>query len=285
MKQLLLIDDAPSTHLFMQSIVGHMDMALTSAYSSRDLPDLRTHGQHGERPRFDLIVVDVTLEAIRDGIPVARRIAETVSTPIVFLTASDDRETMEEISQITHYGVILRNSSSFVIAESIRMAFRLHAAHRKQLEQEYRYHSLVETIKEIVLIHDPQGSIEFINRHGAETLGRSQDSFVGAPVSEVFQHDYLVRSRLLAESRGLDAGRSFDMVSTLTDMDGRQITVGVQSSPVMRHGRYSGELVVARDISQSEANRLRLEQVNRLLLSIREVHTVLIRSLDAAKLV
>lgn len=269
----------------MQSIVGNMDMTLTSAYSSRDLPELQTHDQHGETPYFDLIVVDITLETVRDGIPLARRISETVSTPIVFLTASDDRDTMEEISQITHYGVILKNSSSFVIAESIRMAFRLHAAHRKQLEQEYRYHSLVETITEIVLIHDPQGWIEYINRHGAETMGRSQDSLVGAPVSEVFQHDYLVRSRLLAESRGLEAGRSFDMVSTLTDTDGHQVTVGIRSSPVIRHGRYSGELVAARDISQSEANRLRLEQVNRILLSIREVHSVLIRSLDAGELV
>ncbi|MEX2442710.1 MAG: PAS domain S-box protein [Alkalispirochaeta sp.] len=285
MKRVLLIDDAKSTHLFIRSILSRMQMELESAYSGRDLPNLTTPDEHGERPRFDLIIIDVTLETSRDGIPLAERIAEAVPTPIIFLTASDDRETMEEISRLTHYGVILKSSSSFVIAESVRMAFRLHETHRKQIEHELRYNSLVEAIQEIVLTHDPQGTVEYINRHGAETLGRPAAVIVGTSVSQIFQQNYLVRSRLLADSHGRTSGRSFDMVSTLTDGDGSHITVGIRSSPVIRDGEYRGELVAARDISQSEADRARLEQVNRLLLSIREVHTVLIRSNDTAELI
>jgi PAS domain S-box-containing protein len=285
MKRVLLIDDAETTHLYMRSILSEMDMELVSAYSGDDVPPLSTGDRPGASAGFDLIIIDVTLQTDRDGIPLAERIAESVTTPIVFLTASDDRETMERISRLTHYGIILKSSSSFVIAESVRMAFRLHETHQKQIDDELRYHSLVETIQEIVLIHDHQGTIEYINRYGADALGRSTDSLVGTSAGDVFEGDYLVRSRLLADSRGREPDRSFDMVSALTDRSGRRITVGIRSSPVIRDGRYFGELVAARDISQSEADRTRLEQLNRLLLSIREVHTVLIRSTSSTDLI
>ncbi|MFW5694771.1 MAG: PAS domain S-box protein [Alkalispirochaeta sp.] len=284
MKRVLLIDDAETTHLFMRSVLSRMNMQLESSYSPQSVPTLTEEDDHGRRPRFDLIIVDVTIENTRDGIPLAHQIANTVNTPLVFLTASDDRETMEEISRLTHYGVILKTSSNFVIEESVRMAFRLHETHQKQLDQEYRYHSLVETIQEIVLIHDQHGVVEYINRYGAETLGRPVESIVGASVSDVFEQDYLIRSRLLTSSRGTEPHRSFDMVSTLTTGSGDRITVGIRSSPVIRHGTYVGELAAARDISHSEADRARLEQLNRLLLSIRQVHTVLIRSTTAAEM-
>jgi len=47
------------------------------------------------------------------------------------LTVPDDRQTMEDISRLTHYGVILKTSSHFVREASVRMAFRLHETHRK----------------------------------------------------------------------------------------------------------------------------------------------------------
>ncbi len=285
-KRVLLIDDAETTHLFMRSVLANMDMVLESAYAPGALPELTVSDDRGGiHPRYDLIIVDVTLEASRDGIPLAEWIARTVSTPIVFLTASDDRQTMEDISRLTHYGVILKTSSHFVIEESVRMAFRLHETHRQQLDQEHRYHALVETIQEIVLIHDPDGTVEYINRHGAEVVGRPVESIVGQLVSTIFQDDYLVRSRLLSASRGTAPNRSFDMVSTLNPELGDRITVGIRSSPVIRNGRYVGELIAARDISRSEADRVRVEELNRLLLSIREVHTVLIRSTSASELI
>lgn len=285
MKRVLLIDDAETTHLYMRSVVSHMDMELVSAYAGSELPALTTGTERGSQPAFDLIIVDINLQATRDGISLAEEIARTVSTPITFLTASDDQETMEQVSRVTHYGVILKSSSSFVIAESIRMAFRLHQSHREQLEHEVRYHSLVEAIQEIVLIHDTHGTIEYINRHGADTLGEPAASIIGSSAGDIFENDYLVRSQLLSDSRGTVSGRSFDMVTSLVDHTGTRVTVGIRSSPVIRDGRYFGELVAARDISQSEADRVRLEQVNRLLLSIREVHSVLIRSTTATDLI
>jgi two-component system, NtrC family, sensor kinase len=278
-RSVLLVDDDEGVHERIRLLVTRLGMGLLSAFNAPQAREMT------RTPGIDLIVLDVTLEHPHDGVAVGAELLEEIDLPIIFLTASDDEDTMTRLSAVTHYGVILKSSSSFVITESIRMAFRLFDAHRRRIEQESRYRALVESIQDFVVIHDPDGLISFANRYCEEILQLPRDEIVGRHINTVLGGDYLVRSQLRMREMGTRPERGFSLKSFLTAPDGRLIVVSVKSAALFAAGEYGGELVVARDISQSEADRIHVEEVNRLLFSIREIHQVLIRTGDPQELI
>lgn len=56
---------------------------------------------------------------------------------------------------------------------------------RSLRDSEARWHSLIEAIPEIVVVHDADGTIHHINRSGAEQLGWPADECIGGDLAEI----------------------------------------------------------------------------------------------------
>lgn len=277
---ILVIDDQEIVHERLRTICEQLNLSCRSAYSGDDaIAAIRSDGTVG------LVVVDVNLSQPLDGISVAERIMAIADVPVVFLTASDDADTMGAIGNVTHYGVILKSSKSPVIAESIRMAARLARFHRSRVERATQYKAQVESIRDIMVVHDPDGYITYANERCAEAVGRSTRELEGESVNAVFGNGYLVRSQILAREGGATEGRSFDLTRTIVTADGHEMILAIRSSAVFHDRRYAGEMVVARDITEIQTARDHLETINQLLGSIRQVHKVVIRSQDPGSLI
>ncbi|TAL29547.1 MAG: response regulator [Spirochaetes bacterium] len=84
---------------------------------------------------IDLILMDIDLGAGIDGAEAAERILAESDVPIVFLSSHTEPETVAKTERITSYGYVVKNSGITVLAASIKMALKLHNAHKKTAEQ------------------------------------------------------------------------------------------------------------------------------------------------------
>ncbi|MFP4301211.1 MAG: response regulator [Spirochaetaceae bacterium] len=91
---------------------------------------------HG--PGSLLVLMDIRLDGGMDGITAAEEILNRRELPIVFLTAYADPKTLREVSRVTRYGYVLKNSGLPLLLQAIRMAFDLFNERRKVVEREKR---------------------------------------------------------------------------------------------------------------------------------------------------
>jgi PAS domain S-box-containing protein len=87
-------------------------------------------------PGIDLVLMDINLGDGMDGTQAAGIILGAHDIPILFVSSHSDRETVEKTEKITSYGYVVKNSSITVLDASIKMAFKLFDAKRREGEKE-----------------------------------------------------------------------------------------------------------------------------------------------------
>jgi PAS domain S-box-containing protein len=87
---------------------------------------------------IDMVLMDINLGEGIDGTEAARRILQTHSIPIVFLSSHTDPDIVRKTELITSYGYIVKNSGITVLDASIKMAFKLFAANELLYKNSHR---------------------------------------------------------------------------------------------------------------------------------------------------
>jgi PAS domain S-box-containing protein len=77
-----------------------------------------------------LILMDINLGPGMDGTQAAQEILKEYEIPIIFLSSHIEPEVVEKTEKISSYGYVVKDSGITVLVASIKMAFRLHAAHQ-----------------------------------------------------------------------------------------------------------------------------------------------------------
>ena len=78
----------------------------------------------------DLVLMDIRLKGDQDGIRVAEQVREELDIPVVYLTAYEDRATLERASRTQAYGYIKKPIVSASLRGSIEMAIAKHRYER-----------------------------------------------------------------------------------------------------------------------------------------------------------
>lgn len=148
---------------------------------------------------------------------------------------------------------------------------------RKSIEEslknsEANYRMLAETARDIIVVHDMFGNIEYINKAGLELSGYSETEILGKNVTELTPKEYHqgIIERMTSRSSGFFNPMIYqlDLIST----KGTRIPVEVSSLPIVQNGISKGILLIARDITQrirSEEARETINIVSLLILSSR----------------
>jgi PAS domain S-box-containing protein len=135
---------------------------------------------------IELILMDIDLGDGIDGPETARRILATRNIPIVFLTSHMEEEYVNSIETITSYGYVIKNSNSFVLQSSIKMAFNLFEANeslrierdalRESKEMAERYLNVAAAI---IISIDPTGNLVLANESSCKILGYDRGELIG----------------------------------------------------------------------------------------------------------
>jgi len=143
-----------------------------------------------EKIRPDIILMDIVLKGRIDGIEAAQRIWETLSIPVVYLTAFADEATLQRAKVTEPFGYILKPFDERELQTTIEMAFYKAQMEKKLRERERWLSTILRSIGDGVIVTDRGGRVTFMNGVAesltgwsqAEVLQRPLDGFIQIPV-------------------------------------------------------------------------------------------------------
>jgi PAS domain S-box-containing protein len=116
--------------------------------------------------RPDLILMDIQLAGAMDGIAAAHAIHTQFSLPVIFLTASENNETLERALQVDAFGFIIKPFSDQELRAGVEMALYKHKAEAKLLASELRFRTIFDAEPECVKVVDADGKLLEMNAAG-----------------------------------------------------------------------------------------------------------------------
>ncbi|AWB06537.1 hybrid sensor histidine kinase/response regulator (plasmid) [Azospirillum humicireducens] len=160
------------------SRMGHVVVGMSASGEEA----VRLAGSH----RPDLVLMDIRLEGEMDGIEAARLIRDSQGIPVVFLTAYANDEVVQRASLTEPFGYLLKPFEEPQMRTVIQMALYKHASDTRLRMSERRYAATLASIRDGVILCDPQGRVDFMNRVAETMTGWTAAEAAGRPLGSVF---------------------------------------------------------------------------------------------------
>lgn len=142
-KNILIVEDEVITQRYLQDIFDQYDVNVVACLdNASDTLEILSD------TCCDMILMDINIKGATDGIQLARQILKTQDIPIVFITAHNDEETLEEILELAPYGFIGKPFSSKEIVVTLQIAYKRYLTHLEL----YKTTTQQETKNPIVII-------------------------------------------------------------------------------------------------------------------------------------
>ena len=175
-KKILLVEDEALIAMSEAQMLKTHGYDVVTAYKGEKAIEMV-----GSDPEISLILMDIDLGRVMDGTKAAEKILNKKDIPIVFLSSHTEPEVVEKTEKITSYGYVVKNSGATVLDASIKMAFRLFDARRKEKEHKEALQESEATIrKRLKAITEPEGDIgsfELADIIDYETLQTMMEDF------------------------------------------------------------------------------------------------------------
>ena len=123
-KHIIIVEDEVITQRYLQDIFAQYDIHVSGCFSSAE-----ETLAHFKDLKCDMLLMDINIKGPVDGIQLAREILRSYSIPIVFITAHNDDETLEEILELAPYGFIAKPFSSKEIIVALQIAYKRYLIH------------------------------------------------------------------------------------------------------------------------------------------------------------
>lgn len=169
---LIVEDDTTTAKLLGQQLVGLGYSVVGSATNGADA--LAMAAQH--QPA--MVLMDILLDGPIDGIETAKRLAEVVDVPVIFLSVSADRATLLRLKGVMPYGYLRKPFESDELEATIDVALKRHQADALHLI----YQRAITTSSAGLVVCDarqPDCPIVEINPRFSEMTGYTSSEVVG----------------------------------------------------------------------------------------------------------
>lgn len=211
--------------------------------------------QLAERFQPDLVLMDIRLQGVVDGIQAAQQIRDGCRIPVIYLTAYADDETLQRASVTEPLGYLLKPFEDSQLRTAVEMALHKHATERKLRESERRFAVTLSSIADGIIATDGAGRVTFMNPVAEALTGWTSQEGIGKSVGDIFR---LVQesSRLAAEDPAakvirLDAAGAGLGDTILLARDGREVPVDESTAPIVDdRGLVIGAVIAFRDVRQ-----------------------------------
>ena len=222
------------------------------------IPDLRP----------DLILMDIVLDGEIDGIEAARQVRSRWDTPVVFLTAHADHNTLRRARLAEPFGYVIKPFAEAELHATLEMALYKHKVDSKIRKMEYWLATTLRSIGDGVLTTDEQARVTFLNPVAERLTGWRLMEATGRTSAEVLPLVNRLTGQTVTDpaQRSIAGGVHVTMPShtALRSRDGREIPVEDSASPIRGDdGHIHGAVVVFRDCTEQtrlEEERRRMEE-------------------------
>ncbi len=201
----------------------------------------------------DLVLMDIRLKGELDGIQVAEVVRDQLDIPVVYLTAYEDRATLERASRTQAYGYIKKPIVSASLKGSIEMAIAKHRYERGLREERDWAIASFGAVACAVVVTDSNSRISYLNSQAEQLVGWSVDKALRRPAATVLRlsHretgqpvlDLLMPAMLEGQTLPLPPG------TLLQGSAERLYAIEGQVAPRWRNGRADGAVITFTDVT------------------------------------
>ena len=201
----------------------------------------------------DLVLMDIRLKGEEDGIQIASQVREQLDIPVVYLTAYEDRETLERASRTQAYGYIKKPIVSASLKGSIELAIAKHRYERDLRKERDWAIASFSAVPSAVVVTDANSKISYLNSQAEELVGWSADQALRRPAAEVLRvshretgrpvQDFLTTVMLQGETAPLPPD------TLLRGSAERLYAIAGHVSPRFRNGQVDGAVISFTDVT------------------------------------
>ncbi len=127
----------------------------------------------------DLIVMDINLGSVLDGISAAEEIKKFADIPVIFLTAYSDPDTIERVKKVGPYGYLIKPFDSRELIIAIETSLVKHSYEKEIKERELLFRTVANFAYEWEFWIRPDYSFKYCSPSCLRITGYSAEEFVG----------------------------------------------------------------------------------------------------------
>jgi diguanylate cyclase (GGDEF)-like protein/PAS domain S-box-containing protein len=135
----------------------------------------------------DLVLIDVRLKGFMDGIAAAQIIVEKFNTPVIYLTAHSDEETLTRAKQTYPLGYIIKPFNKDDLRIVLDVALHKHIVDKRMKDEAQWLSTLLNSIGDGVIATDVDGYVTLLNPVAENLTAWSSKEAIGLDSSQVFQ--------------------------------------------------------------------------------------------------
>ena len=207
--------------------------------------------------RPDMVLMDIQLNGIPEGIDAAREIRERFDLPIIYLTAHSDSATLESAMVTEPFGYILKPFEDRELLAAIETGVYKHKIERRLREAEHSLRRQVEMMNlshDAIITTDSNHMIIGWNAGAQEIYGWTEREAAGQPIHEILKTE--ATSSIAEVGAALQQKGRWDGELIHTARNGDQIFV--ESRQVLVRGE-SGEIIGVLEVNRDISDRKRAE--------------------------
>ncbi|MCU7490340.1 MAG: PAS domain S-box protein [Ignavibacteria bacterium] len=216
-----------------------------------------------------LVLMDIGLEGVTDGITAAAEIKSKLDIPLIYLTANSDEATLNRAKITEPFGYVLKPFDERDLQTTIEMALYKYDAESRLKSNERWFSTTLKSIGDAVITTDLLGKVTFMNVIAEELTGFRLSEALGRPLEEVF-HIFNENTLETMEHPVAKVIRDGVIVglanhSVLRSKTGAEIPIDDSASPIKdEKGAITGVVLVFRDIKERKTaeNALRQSEEN-----------------------
>jgi PAS domain S-box-containing protein len=230
--------------------------------------------EHATSLKPDLILMDIRIRGPMDGIETASKIHQQRPTPIVFLTAHGDADTVERSKAASPYGYLVKPFEERMLHRVLEIALSRAAAETAARDQtldalwksEERFRLLVQSVRDYALfLLDKEGRIVSWNTGAEKITGFTEEDVLGKSVTMLRPAEQNGEENLarLLQDVLTQGGAEWD--ETGIRKDGTRYIPHVYCTPMFdRNRELLGFVSVTRDMTEQRNLEAQLVQTQRL---------------------
>ena len=132
-----------------------------------------------------LVLMDVVLSGVLDGIQAAEQISRLYDIPVVYTTAHADERTLQRIRQTAPFGCVYKPVRDRELRAAIEFALDRHSLERQLRESQHWLAATLRSVSEAVIATDPQGRVKFMSGMAEALAEVRPEQALGRHLTEV----------------------------------------------------------------------------------------------------
>lgn len=118
-KRVLIVEDEAITQRYLKEILLSHGIEEVVCFSrAKEVLEAM------KKERYDVILMDINIDGSMDGIQLSRKILESYTLPILFISAYSDDETLEDVLELSPYGFITKPFGSKEVMTSLKVSYK-----------------------------------------------------------------------------------------------------------------------------------------------------------------